>query len=246
MLEKNLDARSSFQQRPMTTFREQDFSNGPAMAQALGHHLPQAMTDLIEIMNKIDWLNSCLRSSLAVAHCYQKAFVSVMEDMEELKVQMSVLERANNIQGIEEDRMRKRRKTSAWPKNRELEEAPNGYVEDPKSRKVLWRPNWENLRNAFFGNLVDVAVKACEDDRKSLKLECPLTEETRDRMVAYLKNIAKCKCGRQSKKEVDEKRILGRTRTVYFAKGPRAPSAHSRLTLHHLRHKLTPLVYKLA
>lgn len=128
MLEKNLDARSSFQQRPMTTFREQDFSNGPAMAQAIGRHLPQAMTDLIEIMNKIDWLNSCLRSSLAVARCYQKAFVSVMEDMEELKVQMSALERANNIQGIEEDRMRKRRKTSAWPKNRELEVSPDCWL----------------------------------------------------------------------------------------------------------------------
>lgn len=51
-LEKNLDALSPFQQRPMSTFREQDFSNGPAMAQALGRHLPQAMTDLTEIMNK--------------------------------------------------------------------------------------------------------------------------------------------------------------------------------------------------
>lgn len=127
-LEKNLDALSPFQQRPMSTFREQDFSNGPAMAQAIGRHLPQAMTDLIEIMNKIDWLNSCLRSSRAVARCYQKAFVSVMEDMEELKVQMSALERANNIQGIEEDRMRKRRKTSAWPKNRELEVSPDCWL----------------------------------------------------------------------------------------------------------------------
>ncbi|UOH79558.1 hypothetical protein LQV05_000565 [Cryptococcus neoformans] len=245
-LEKNLDALSPFQRRPMTTFREQDLSNGPTMAQALGRHLPQAMTDLIEIMNKVDWLNSCLRSSLAVARCYQKAFVSVAEDMEELKVQMSALERANNIQGMEEDRVRKRRKTSAWPKNREVEdwvhanvrriigmppsgdkglyskdkwpsydpeEAPNGYVEDPESRKVVWRPNWENLRNAFFGNLVDAAVKACDDDRKNLKLECPSTEETRDRVVAYLENIAKHKCSKQSKKEMDEKRILGRTRT---------------------------------
>ena len=32
----------------------------------------------------------------------------------------------------------------------------------------------------------------------------------------------------------------------YFAKGPRAPIAHSHLTWNHLRHKLTPLVYKLA
>lgn len=48
--------------------------------------------------------------------------------MEELKVQMSALERANNIQGIEEDRMRKRRKTSAWPKNRELEVSPDCWL----------------------------------------------------------------------------------------------------------------------
>ncbi|UOH84768.1 hypothetical protein LQV05_001581 [Cryptococcus neoformans] len=34
-LEKNLEALSSFQQRHMTTFREQDFSDGPTMAQAL-------------------------------------------------------------------------------------------------------------------------------------------------------------------------------------------------------------------
>lgn len=112
-----------------------------------------------------------------------------------------------------------------WP-NYDPEEAPNGYVEDPESRKVLWRPNWENLRNAFFGNLVDVAVKACEDDRKSLKLECPSTEETRDRVVAYLKNIAKRKCGKQSKKEADEKRILGRTRTVSVS-GSRKTGGHS-------------------
>lgn len=60
----------------------------------------------------------------------------------------------------------------------------------------------------------DAAVKACDDDRKNLKLECPSTEETRDRVVAYLENIAKHKCSKQSKKEMDEKRILGRTRTV--------------------------------
>ncbi|OXG11031.1 hypothetical protein C366_06536 [Cryptococcus neoformans Tu401-1] len=126
-LEKNLDALSPFQQRPMSTFREQDFSNGPAMAQALGRHLPQAMTDLTEIMNK-----------------GSTAFVSVAEDMEELKVQ----------------------------------------IRRSRKQEVLWRPNWENLRNAFFGNLVDAAVKACEDDRKNLKLECPSTEGTRDRVVA--------------------------------------------------------------
>lgn len=65
-----------------------------------------------------------------------------------------------------------------------------------------------------FDDLVDAAAKACEDDIKSLKRECPSTEEVRDRVVAYLENIAKHKCSNQSKQEADEKRILGRTRTV--------------------------------
>ncbi|OXG42947.1 hypothetical protein C359_02276 [Cryptococcus neoformans Bt120] len=123
------------------------------MAQALGRHLPQAMTDLTEIMNK-------------------------------------------------------------------------GSTEDPESRKILWRPNWENLRNAFFGNLVDAAVKACEDDRKNLKLECPSTEGTRDRVVAYLENIAKHKCSKQSKRWMRRGSWKGRVLSVSGSRNI-SPSANA-------------------
>ncbi|KAE8537877.1 hypothetical protein D1P53_005938 [Cryptococcus gattii VGV] len=64
-----------------------------------------------------------------------------------------------------------------------------------------------------FDDLIDADVKACEDDIKGLKRACPSTKEVRDRVVAYLEDIAKHKCSNQSKKEADEKRILGRMGT---------------------------------
>nr|KIR87765.1 hypothetical protein I308_01792 [Cryptococcus tetragattii IND107] len=62
------------------------------------------------------------------------------------------------------------------------------------------------------------SVKACEDDIKGRKRECLSTEEVRDRVVAYLEDIAKHKCSNQSEKEADEKRILGRMHTVSIRK----------------------------
>lgn len=57
-----------------------------------------------------------------------------------------------------------------------------------------------------FDDLAGAAVKACEDDRKSLKRECPSTEGVRDRVVA-LGEDHQLKCSKQSKK-ADEKSIL--------------------------------------
>lgn len=65
-----------------------------------------------------------------------------------------------------------------------------------------------------FDDLIGAAVKACEDDIKGRKRECLSTEEVRDRVVAYLEDIAKHKCSNQSEKEADEKGILGRMHTV--------------------------------
>ncbi|KIR25589.1 hypothetical protein I309_05523 [Cryptococcus deuterogattii LA55] len=33
--------------------------------------------------------------------------------------------------------------------NYDPEEAPNGHVGDPESRKILWRPHWEDSRDAL-------------------------------------------------------------------------------------------------
>ncbi|UOH81207.1 hypothetical protein LQV05_003874 [Cryptococcus neoformans] len=92
------------------------------------------------------------------------------------------------------------------------EEAPDGFF--LKDGRILWRPNWSNLRCAFFENLVSTAVKKCLQNDPFVQIKSkPTNNELRGRVVDYLNSVVREKKKAEVKKKTEArmKNVKGRT-----------------------------------
>ncbi|ODN90229.1 hypothetical protein L198_06247 [Cryptococcus wingfieldii CBS 7118] len=222
--------------------------NPPALFQTLGSHFPRTINENQELINKVDWLVSSRKSSIAISRCYREALSGQSEEVAELKEQILALQQVVSTLNGGEGRKRKRGKAQTWEKNSDIEswvhagvrrllgmpetgskdnfapekwpdydkeEATNGYIQTSEGR-ALWRPDWGNLKNRFFENLVEAAIKSCLDNQAILekaKVARPSEVEVRDRVVMYLESIDRKK-GNAASVETEWKKIDGRTRSL--------------------------------
>ncbi|AGV14309.1 hypothetical protein, variant [Cryptococcus neoformans var. grubii H99] len=230
--------------RSLNPLKQQHFRNSSALVHALGEHLPRAFCDISELRNKEEWMLSILRTSLNIMITQNNTLFNMASEMEDLRSQVRDLEekmRTGNG-GLENDRARKKLRAETdhdvlnlvhgvvremvgmprkgpkplyvadnWPDYNE-EEAPDGFF--LKDGRIFWRPNWSNLRCAFFENLVSTAVKKCLQDDQFFQIKSkPTNNELRGRVVDYLNSVVREKKKAEVKKKTEArmKNVKGRT-----------------------------------